>query len=524
MRVRHRGLFIVSIFASMAALATSNCSLVARYFACDVDPDCDPTGVGGNGGAGGQINPGCVPSENSEPVDTNCGVFVSSSLGDDGSGDGSQGAPFKTLAKAVALAETARQPVYACAESFGEAVTLPAGLVLYGGLECGGGWRYAGGASKTRIEPDADVIGLRLRGGGSAATHVEDVVVTAKDATTDGGSSIAALAESGAEVELVRCELAAGSGKAGAVGATPSEPVGPSDPNDMTVRGENGAAACMGNMSGTLGGAGKLNELCQSVTIEGMVVGGDGGTGQVANGGNGADGQPLPNPNPTGKGLGGVGDDGSGIGCETGKQGANGKIGSAGIGAAITSLGTLSEAGLQGADGEAGKEGAPGQGGGGGGGAKGKLNCNGASGGGGGAGGCGGKGGLGGQAGGSSIALVSLGATLTFTEVKLIAANGGDGGEGGAGQSGGSGGNGGNGGIGSGTLDACNGGKGGQGGFGGKGGGGRGGHSLGIAYTGATPSTAGTTIMMGTPGQGGAGADASGQGAYGVKEETQAFP
>lgn len=519
MRATNRAI-AVGLIVSASILAASSCNLVARHRACDVDPDCDMTGAGGSGGGGGTIDPGCIPSANSEPVETSCGVFVASA-GDDASGDGSQSAPVKTLAKALELAETAGKPVYACAESFAEVVTVPAGLVVYGGLDCGNGWRYAGGAKRTRIEPDADAIGLRFAGGEGATTRVEDVVVTAKDATLEGGSSIAALAESGASVELVRCELHAGRGANGAMGMTPSDSVGPTDPNDMTIRGVDGAAACMGNMSGNLGGAGKLNEVCPG-EAPAMVVGGDGGTGLIGNGENGADGQPLPDPNPDGWGVGGKGE--TATPCKAGAGGLLGVAGVSGAGAATTALGMLSVAGIAGASGEAGADGAPGQGGGGGGGAKGKVNCNGASGGGGGAGGCGGKGGLGGQAGGSSVALVSLGATLTFVEVTLTASDGGTGGDGGEGQAGAIGGAGGFGGVGSGTLAACDGGKGGQGGFGGRGGGGRGGHALGIAYTGATPPSEGITIETGTPGLGGAGADAAGQGADGVTAPMQAFP
>lgn len=522
MRVSHRSKWILGLVALAGIATASSCSLIVRFDACELNPDCDMTGAGGSGGGGGTIDPGCIPSANSEPVETSCGVFVASA-GDDASGDGSQSAPVKTLAKALELAETAGKPVYACAESFAEVITVPAGLVVYGGLDCGNGWRYAGGTKRTRIEPDADAIGLRFAGGEGATTRVEDVVVTAKDATLEGGSSIAALAEGGASVELVRCELHAGRGANGAMGMTPSDSVGPTDPNDMTIRGVDGAAACMGNMSGNLGGAGKLNEVCPG-EAPAMVVGGDGGTGLIGNGENGADGQPLPDPNPNNKGLGGAGDPGDGSGCNAGFGGLLGATGVSGAGAATTALGALSVAGIAGASGEAGADGAPGQGGGGGGGAKGKVNCNGASGGGGGAGGCGGKGGLGGQAGGSSIALVSLGATLTFVEVTLTASDGGTGGDGGEGQAGAIGGAGGFGGVGSGTLAACDGGKGGQGGFGGRGGGGRGGHSLGIAYTGATPPSEGITIETGTPGLGGAGADAAGQGADGVTAPMQAFP
>jgi hypothetical protein len=487
--------------------------------------DCLRTGLclmgelnSGPGGGGGTSDPTCIPSENLSPVGESCGVFVSSSMGDD-NGEGTPGVPVKTLAKALELAQSSGKPVYACAEEFAESATVEAGTVLYGGLSCAGDWRYVGSKKKTTIAPPADAlaqsqIALVLRGSEGTTTRIEDVSVIAPDANMPGGSSIGVLADGGS-VELVRCEIAAGNGMAGAKPEIPSDPIGPTDPNDMLIRGMDGTVACMGNMSGNLGGAGTTNALCMAS------VGGDGGTGQVTQGDKGNDGQPLPSPNPSSKGVGGAGDDGSGSGCNAGFEGQIGLSGGSGVGAPSTSEGTLSSSGFVGADGAAGEDGAPGQGGGGGGGAKGKVGCNGASGGGGGAGGCGGKGGRGGQEGGASIALASVAASAMLIDVVLLAGNGGDGGDGGEGQDGATGGVGGLGGAGLSTLKACVGGKGGQGGFGGKGGGGRGGPSVGIAYTFTAPVIEGTqgSIMLGTPGKGGAGADMSGAGADGTKAE-----
>jgi len=473
------------------------------------------TFTGGAAGGGGMIDPMCVPGENASPVSESCGVFVSSSSGDDGNA-GTPSAPLKTLAKAIDLATAAGRPMYACAETFAEAVTLPAGSVLYGGLDCANDWRYAGTMTKTSLAPKADAAAMTqialVLSGGAAKTRIEDVAVAAPDATLPGGSSIAALAESGS-VELVRCELIAGIGAAGAMGETPIEPVGPSDPNDPAIRGQSGAMACLGNpMTGNPGGNGATNALCMAS------VGGIGGTGKETLGETGTDGQPVPDPNPDGWGLGGAG---AGITCKAGVGGLLGADGPSGAGASASTPGTLSSVGFVGVGGAAGTDGAPGQGGGGGGGAKGKAGCNGASGGGGGAGGCGGRGGRGGQGGGASIALASVGASVLLQDVRLTTRNGGDGGEGGEGQNGAIGGFGGGGGLGtSGTLAACAGGQGGVGGFGGKGGGGRGGPSVGIAFTGTAPVREGGSIMLGTPGKGGAGADAAGMGADGAATET----
>lgn len=483
--------------------------------------DCFQNGIcffgrmtSGAAGGGGSIDPKCVPSENTSPVDESCGVFVSSSAGDDGN-DGTPGAPVRTLAKAIERATAGSLPVYACAETFMEAVTLPAGSLFYGGLDCANDWGYVGATTKTAVVTEAEAstvsqIALVLSDG-KGTTRIEDVAVTAPDAVLPGGSSIAALADGGS-VELVRCELVAGNGMAGAKGETPNESVGPIDANDMTIRGQNGAAACQS--APNPGGTGATNMLCMTA------IGGNGGAGMIMDGETGGDGQPVPDPNPLNKGIGGYGDPGDGSGCNVGAPGKVGVTGLSGAGASSAMPGALSAAGFVGAEGQAGTDGAPGQGGGGGGGAKGKAACNGASGGGGGAGGCGGRGGRGGQGGGASIALTSVGASVLLLEVRLTTGNGGDGGEGGDGQDGATGGVGGLGGAGSGTLAACDGGKGGQGGFGGKGGGGRGGPSVGIAFTGTAPVREGGGITLGTPGKGGAGADAAGAGADGAAVET----
>ncbi|HZF49116.1 MAG TPA: PGRS family protein [Polyangiaceae bacterium] len=467
------------------------------------------TGGGGAGGDGGP-SPDCVPNKNADPVRDVCGVFVS--IAGDDSADGTQKAPVKSLAKAIELAVDAGKPVYACAEEFDAVVEVPAGVTIFGGLDCADGWAYVGETTKTTIAGGPDEIALVLLGG-KETTRLEDVRVVAADATVAGGSSIAALAD-GVTVELARCDLVAGAGMAGENGETPSESVGPADPNDPAIKGTAGAAACMGMGGSNPGGPGTLNAICDTS------LGGDGGKGLESFGDAGGNGQPLPNPNPTNKGLGGAGDTGSG--CEPGAQGANGTTGMAGAG--VMELGTIDATGYAAPAGGNGSPGSPAQGGGGGGGAKGKLNCNGASGGGGGAGGCGGAGGTGGKAGGSSIALISLNATLRYNDVVLRTADGGKGGDGGDGQVGGAGGAGGPGGLGMNTLNACDGGKGGQGGFGGKGGGGRGGHSIGIAYVGAEPLTDGATIEIGAAGPGGTGADGTGQGADGVRATAQEFP
>jgi hypothetical protein len=452
---------------------------------------------------------------NPSGVAEDCGVFVSS--GGDDSWDGTQTTPVRTLAKAFALANGGAKRVYACAETFTEAANMPAGVSLFGGLDCKDGWQHVGATKKTVITPGADLAAVTqialMLSSGSGTTYLEDVAIIAPDATLPGGSSIAVLVDDSVSATIARCELKAGNGMSGAKGETPSDSVGPDDPNNVNIRGVDGAVACLGDPAGgNPGGSGTANAICPTA------IGGTGGIGRVASGEKGGDGSPLPDPNPEGSGLGGTG--AGAVPCKSGEDGLLGSSGDSGASASSLEFGTLSASGFSGADGQPGQDGMPGQGGGGGGGAKGKANpmCNGASGGGGGAGGCGGKGGRGGQGGGASIALASVNAEVTLDDVSLTTGSGGGGGEGGDGQTGGAGGVGGLGGLGSGTFNACGGGQGGQGGFGGKGGGGRGGVSVGIAHIGNAP-TGKFTFKGGAFGKGGAGADAVGAGADGIKAE-----
>jgi hypothetical protein len=519
------GVFAVG-FGVAGAIAAGGCFHFEDD--CELAHDC-PTGATGTSGAATSSSTGssgtggtptsCVPSASADPVADSCGTFVSSSLGvDDTAADrGTKEKPFKSITAALNKANVAR--VYACAESFSESVTISAAVDLYGGLDCKS-WAYVGATTKTKLTAEADKVPLMLTGDAT----VEDFAITAADAATDGGSSIAVIADQ-VKATFTRCALVAGAGKAGLAGTTPTDPVGPMTSDDTDIKGNNGKNACL-DTSQQFGGSAKENALCP--VANGGPLGGQGGVGAALVGGDASGGTPLV----AGKGLGGKGENGAGWDCSAdgvnggGQSGTNGAGGTPGNGATGTSaLGMLDNSGYTGAPGQPGGVAPPGQGGGGGGGAKGKTLCAGASGGGGGAGGCGGKGGLGGGAGGASIALVSLGATLSFEKVTIKAGVGGDGGNGGDGQVGGTGGNGGNGGAGSGTLDACNGGKGGQGGIGGKGGGGRGGHAIGIAYTGAVmPSTKGATFTKGTPGKGGLGAaDMMHDGDSGVQADVQTF-
>jgi hypothetical protein len=137
--------------------------------------------------------------------------------GDDDANDGTKERPVSTLAKAVELSAKKGARVYACAETFTEALVLDAGVEVFGGLECEKEWAYVGDEKKTTLTAGADAIPLVMKSGASGAS-VADFGIHAADAVMEGGSSIAVLVES-AVAELVRCELVAGNGAKGSVGA-----------------------------------------------------------------------------------------------------------------------------------------------------------------------------------------------------------------------------------------------------------------------------------------------------------------
>jgi hypothetical protein len=204
---------------------------------------------------------------NPDAAGDECGVFASDSLGDDNTGEGTKSKPFKTLATAVDRANG--KPVYACSETFAEALVLPAGTELYGGLDCTQGWIYGGDTARTMIAPGAEQIPLKLSSG-SSLTRIENVHGRSADAMQPGGSSIAAIVD-GATAELTRCDLMAGAGAAGENGESL-----PADPTLNGTPGNLGANACMGSViSGNPGG------MSAAKTCDGseMTVGGKGGDG-----------------------------------------------------------------------------------------------------------------------------------------------------------------------------------------------------------------------------------------------------
>jgi hypothetical protein len=481
------------------ALVAGCVDYVAEYYTPLTDPKLATWDDGGDSGGGGGTPIGCDPSKAADPVADSCGVFVSSSAGSDAGGKGTKAAPYATLTKALAAAKG--KPVYACGEVFSaEAVSIAQSATLYGALDCSNGWAYDA-TKKTQLAPKAEGIALTI-GGATTSAEVADFAITSESATQAGGSSIAVLVTQGA-ASFTRCDLVAGDGAPGSVGAPyPTS----AQAGSMGLPGTDACAA-----AASLGGLPVTNACGNPDSVSGI-----GGTGQAAKGSDGDSGSPGTLAN------GGIGD--TGAGCGAGTKGDDGDtMGLATPGNGATGTGTLSASGYAAPSSGNGGPGKPGQGGGGGGGAKGGSgagmcmaagSAGGASGGSGGSGGCGGLGGNGGSAGGSSIALVSIDATLSLAGVTLDPGAGGKGGDGGVGQSGGSGADGGPGGgapaSATSLKPACPGGKGGSGGTGARGGGGLGGHSIGLAFTGKAPPSGGWAAKPGSKGLGGTGDDTGG--------------
>lgn len=478
---------------------------------CELNFNCDGSGGGGTGGdgggGGGGAPPGCVPSNNSSPVDDSCGVFVSSSKGED-SNVGTKEKPFATVA--MAFNSAPGKPVYLCGEEILESVEVGSNIQIFGALDCDSDWKYDP-AKQTVLTASNDMTPLRI--GSKKSVSVYDVILRAEDALIPGGSSIAVIAEGESTLSLTRCRVEAGNGANGADG---DELV---DTAFDGQAGADGLNACVANQVIT---PDPPTTTCGEV----QSIGGLGGIGTQAQGGAGTPGLPDGSMNGgAGEGLSLCTDGLVGNAGVTGMPGSGGT----GLGALQAGLGFVPSAGGDG------QPGTPGQGGGGGGGAKGGTgsgkcpagSTGGASGGTGGTGGCGGQGGKGGKGGGASIGIVSVGATLEFSDVVVQTKAGGKGGNGGLGQLGGEGGPGGLGGSKINFINlnnACAGGTGGKGGDGGRGGGGRGGHSIGIAHiAGGAPDMTGVSVTPGTPGNGGTGDGDTGMGAAGLAVQLQEF-
>ncbi|WP_437903458.1 hypothetical protein WME95_33555 [Sorangium sp. So ce327] len=429
-----------------------------------------------------------------------CGVFVNDPvLGGDDANPGTKDRPVTTLPRAIELARTGRGRVFLTRNAFVESITLPSGMDLYGGFDFLE-WERPPEISDP-VYGTAKLVGpvghtpLTIEPARAGDTGAADGVSIIDHMFIRSPRHIGVIVRSGAVVEIIGSTIETEQGLRGNDGEKwPGRAATGPD-------GQYGEDAC--SAATVPGGAPPVNS-CEGGLPS---AGGKGGDGLADGARDGADGEPVPQPNPNYDGEGGRGNRADG-GCSNGVAGKSGMWGTAG--APGTGRGRIDETGWHPDRAGDGARGMPGQGGGGGGGRRGGLavcdaaSKGGAGGGSGGAGGCGGRGGRGGENGQPSIAMVALHAKVTVRDSIITARDGGKGGDGGEPEEGGYGGRGAPGGaVGDGTW-SCEGGSGGLGGEGGYGGPGRGGDSIGIAYLDEDQLTLeGVTFELGLPGVGG---------------------
>jgi hypothetical protein len=436
-------------------------------------------------------------------------IFVAPTGSD--SAPGTMSKPVLTIGKGVLLAQGAHKDLYVCDGTYTENVIIDTKPVnVHGGYDCTKGWARVD--DKPTIAPQAGVP-LIVRGVPTTMT-VERLQLQAADASTEGASSIAAIASSSSDVAFSKVVFQAGAGASGAQGTFPQ-------PNTTGAR----SGVPGSSVGGQLCPQGDKSGTCGQIAFGGFVFGVPAGCNTVGgSGGNGANleiGYVGTKPS---SGSGGAGQDPDGNGLD-GLNGGNGKNGAT----ATSALGTFTATGYVASNaGTSGEDGQPGASGGGGvaGGSdyaniQGFYGCPyiyiGAGGGEGGWGGCGGSAGGGGGGGGASVGLLAFQSTVSVAGCQVNTSAGGDGGspgKGAFGQLGGPGGGAGMGNYGGGNNAACfnsgplgngrNGGMGGRGGSGGNGGAGGGGPSIGIVVVGAQqPDTSSVDFNIGTGGQGG---------------------
>lgn len=470
-----------------------------------------PGGMGGEG-TGGMVDP-CALSDDACAVETT--VYVAPRGDDDA--DGSLEAPVETVTQALELVAAAVEAgeeapeIHVCAAEYAETLAIGpehGAVSIWGAFDCD---TFAPSDERALVQAQ-NQRGHRIEG--ASGVTLSDLVLKSRNASGAGTSSYGLWVVDSSDVRIVRSEISAAKGAAGADGAG----FEPTNRAEAGVDGNPGTDACEAVSVDNPGGT-EVQTSCGGVPT--VSIGGAGGPGgaTVATGGDGAVGQ-------VDGGTAGAGEDADL--CLPGGPGGPGTPGEHGTPSAA--LGQLSSAGLYvplvGGDGTAGTVG---EGGGGGGGAAKPSSCDtGASGGSGGGGGCPGAGALGGKGGGGSFGLMSLDSEIELVETSIVVVLGGQGGKGGDGQRGGAGADGGD----RGELglsdgnDACDGGNGGAGGRGGSGAGGAGGPSIAVVYTGTAPEGLGEATLT-LPDDGADGGPAgtlndAGQGLAGVVQASWA--
>ena len=455
------------------------------------------------------------PAEDACVVTEALGVFVSSGSGSAG-GDGTRSKPYSTLTAGIVAAKGSGKRVYACAETYAEALNLQNGVSMFGALACESGWKPVTRHATVQApsSPAARSQGITV------VTHVEGFDLVAPDDAAAGGSSIALVAEGSPGLRFHLCSFHGGLGAPGAAGAagiqlvdTPTAKAGSAGTTAGTCSGLT-APLCEGWHDAQPGG---LNS-CLGEAGHDPGPGGGGGSGghfiapqlvftwtAVVP----AWGQGLPVSSTPATAVGGLYHSNLPMAGAVGQSGADGSSGG--------EVGVLSAGGYAAADGTAGSAGDPGQGGGGGTGvglqqlladygaeyrpgAPRFTNTGdawGAPGGGGGAGGCPGLPGRVGSGGGASIAIIAVASPIVLDGVVIETSSGGAGGAAGVPGAPTGGGEGGP------AFDfAQPGAPGGAGGLAGVSGNGGGGPSIGVASQGQAPQLQSATMHIGVGGAG----------------------
>jgi len=469
-------------------------------------------------------------------------VFVATTGAD--SAAGTMAKPVQTIAKGVALAQRAHKDLYVCNGTYAESVVIASTPVsVHGGYDCTNGWARVD--DRASIAPSS---GVPLTVQGITATMtIERLQLQASDASSDGDSSIAALAVSSNNLKFNQVIFQAGAGAPGKHGSSPQPN---SSPGIQGASGFSfGELDCKaGDKSGYCGeiGAGghtpfSWAQICSDLSRGAGGAGGHGANAEVGtsstSGGNGI-------PAVVG-GSGGLVNVNGSVAMD-GNKGSDGTAGSA----ATKGIGSFTASGY--APSNAGSDAKNGSVGGGGGGGVGGWSADderyggiycgytylGGGGGEGGFGGCGGGAGGGGGGGGASIGLLAFDSNVSLTTCQVNTSAGGPGGapgKGADGQEGGAPGPGGSGTCGGGPPNVCNacgtdngghgapGGAGGRGGHGGPGGPGGGGPSIGVVVVGGTQPDTSTIDFNIAPGGAGGSALSGVNGADGLSTQVLAI-
>ena len=443
--------------------------------------------------------------------DASRAAFVDGARGTD-AGDGTMGAPFKSIAAAATAASGSDLYVRSVGiyDESDATIELASGMSVYGGFD--EDWNRDADRRAVII---GDEVAMKVFG--SAERWIASIELSSADVVGEG-PSIGLLISGAQVVNLVDSRVVSGGGGAGSPGGSGAVSIGvlATDVDQLSIE----RSTVNGGTGGNGGIGPDADEVAEVGGSGGAANGRDAGSGSGAGGAGGRGGETSSGANGgSGQSSGGQGGTNSAPDGRPGGGGDGGVGGNGGDGGTKLVSVLDDETVPVGAAGGTGEPGIAGRGGAGGGGGFGPPLVAGGGGGGAGAGGAPGRGAGGGGGGGGSVGLHAVGVDrLVISESLIAGGRGGNGAAGGAGVPGGAGGRGGSGAVGvDGAVadggDGGGGGAGGGGGHGGAGGGGAGGPSYGMLTTRVAELFIDSTRLRG--GSGGAGADGGAGGRVG---------